>query len=74
MYIHVHKDLICSQCGAMNKTEYITRGGHYYNWSSTTFIRCTVCGHEKAIYSTATDSTGSPVNYRNEPTDNRETF
>lgn len=47
MYINLPlPDKKCSQCGAINNIEYITRGYKYY-------VRCYSCGHEK-LFSTIT--------------------
>lgn len=75
MYLHTHQDKECSMCGAVNKTELVERGNNYFiPYCVHTFIRCTVCGHEKEIYTTTSNSTGGPVSYQIERTDNKEFF
>lgn len=72
MYINVHQDKECSVCGAVNQTETVTRNYTFSTYG--TFLRCLRCGHEKELYSIATNSAGGPVNYKIEPTDNKEVF
>lgn len=75
MYFHVHQDKQCSMCGALNQTEIVERGNRIWLVGFVqTFIRCTKCGHEKEIYTTASSSTGGPVNYTIEPTDPKQLF
>ena len=47
--IQVHQDKECSKCGALNRTDYVSRG-------KKTYLRCKECGHEKLF---ATFTTGS---------------
>lgn len=75
MYLHTHQDKECSACGAINQTEIVERGNNYFvPYCVETFIRCTRCGHEKQIYTTTRDSTGGPVSYKVQPTDNKVKF
>jgi len=57
MYIHIHKDVRCSECNSLNNYETVTRSSFV---GSTTFKRCLKCGHEK-IESTTT-SNKNPLN------------
>jgi len=62
MYIHVHQDMKCSKCGAINHTEHVTR-------NNQTFIRCVKCNHEKLLWTMTTNSSTDPgtSNYQSPP-------
>lgn len=75
MYLHTHQDKECSHCGAINHTEIVTRGNDIWMVHQLrTFIRCTRCGHERELYTIASSSTGGPVIYEMNPTDNKQVF
>lgn len=75
MDIHIHEDLECSMCGAVNKTEIVEKGNNHWTIHCVkTFIRCTRCGHEKELYTTTNNSTGGPVAYTMPTTNPKQIF
>jgi uncharacterized Zn finger protein len=59
MYHHIHQDVECSQCKALNSHEYVLKGG------GLTYIRCRRCGHE--VVQGTTTTTSSTIFNREKP-------
>lgn len=73
MYIHTHRDIKCSACGAMNNSETVTRP--IMN-GSVTIRRCRTCGHESIISTLTTNATSisDPSIYTARPQSEPDTF
>ena len=71
MYYHIHRDIECSQCGAINDIESVSRN----TWGkSETIIRCLQCGHEKVTQTVTFDPLTEPVVYNAPNPNDKELF
>lgn len=60
MYHQIHRDIKCSECGAMNNTATVTRNEPDFLTSlkACTYRQCLSCGHEKLLNTVTHSSTG----------------